>query len=91
MIEAVFLDLSRIENGSLESVIYRRIGSLAETDVISRLYWFFKPPAYSNAPWSKGVRSQTNSSELASPSGPDLQKKYKRETKLWRRLKIGCP
>ena len=74
MIEAVFLDLSRIENGSLESVIYRRIGSLAEADVISRLYWFFKPPAYSNAPWSKGVHSQTNSSEPASPLGPDLQK-----------------
>ena len=77
MIEAVFLDLSRIENGSLESVIYRRIGSLAKADVISRLYWFFKPPTYSNAPWSKGVRGQTNSSEPASPSGPDLEKNIK--------------
>ena len=72
--KAMFLDLSGIENGSLESVIYRRIGSLAEANVISRLYWFFKPPTCSNAPWSKGVRGQTNSSKPASPSGPDLQK-----------------
>ena len=35
--KAMFSDLSGIEIGSLESVIYERIGSLAEADVIGRL------------------------------------------------------
>ena len=77
--KAVFLDLSGIESGSLESVIFKRISSLAEADVDCSGSLGLPPVRVPLG--QKGFAVKQTPLSLLHPQDL-IFKKYKRETKL---------